>query len=51
MKTKFQLLRISYTVFIFALVIGVGGFVAVFALDAIGVFDLVDPQGTLPLLP
>jgi hypothetical protein len=51
LKTKFQLLRISYTVFMFALVIGVGGFVAVFALDAIGLFDLVDPQGTLPLLP
>jgi hypothetical protein len=30
---KFRLLRISYTVFMFALVVGVGTFVVVFALD------------------
>ncbi len=51
LKTKFRLLRISYTVFMFALVIGVGLFVVVFALDATIARDLLDPQGALPLLP
>jgi hypothetical protein len=51
LKTKFQLLRISYTVFMFALVIGVGLFVVVFALDATIASDLLDPQGALPILP
>jgi len=48
---KFRLLRISYTVFMFALVVGVGLFVVVFALDATIAGDLLDPQGALPLLP
>ncbi len=47
---KFRLLRISYTVFMFALVLGVGLFVLVFALDATIASDLLAPQ-TLPLLP
>ena len=51
LKTKFQLLRISYTVFMFALVVGVGLFVVVFALDATIASDLLDPQGALPVLP
>ena len=51
LKTKFQLLRISYTVFMFALVVGVGLFVVVFALDATIARDLLDPQGALPVLP
>ncbi len=48
---KFRLLRISYTVFMFALVVGVGLFVVVFALDATIAGDVLDPQGALPLLP
>ena len=48
---KFRLLRISYTVFMFALVLGVGLFVVVFALDATIASDLLEPQGALPLLP
>ena len=51
LKTKFQLLRISYTVFMFALVLGVGLFVIVFALDATIASDLLDSQGALPVLP
>ncbi len=51
LKTKFQLLRISYTVFMFALVVGVGLFVVVFALDATIARDLLQPQGALPLIP
>ena len=51
LKTKFRLLRISYTVFMFALVVGVGLFVLVFALDATIANDLLQPQGALPLLP
>ncbi len=51
LKTKFQLLRVSYTVFMFALVLGVGLFVVVFALDATIARDLLEPQGALPLLP
>ncbi len=47
---KFRLLRISYTVFMFALVLGVGLFVLVFALDATIASDLLTPQA-LPLLP
>jgi hypothetical protein len=50
LKTKFQLLRISYTVFMFALVVGVGLFVIVFALDATIAADLLEPQGALPVL-
>ncbi len=50
LKTKFQLLRISYTVFMFALVVGVGLFVLVFALDATIAGDLLEPQGALPAL-
>ena len=50
LKTKFQLLRISYTVFMFALVVGVGLFVLVFALDATIASDLLEPQGMLPVL-
>jgi hypothetical protein len=50
LKTKFQLLRISYTVFMFALVVGVGLFVVVFVLDATIARDLLEPQGTLPVL-
>ena len=45
LKTKFRLLRISYTVFMFALVVGVGLFVLVFAL-----YPPAD-AGALPLLP
>ena len=51
LKTKFRLLRISYTVFMFALVVGVGLFVLVFALDATIANDLLQPQDALPLLP
>ena len=51
LKTKFQLLRISYTVFMFALVVGVGLFVVVFVLDATIASDLLTPQGALPVLP
>ena len=51
LKTKFQLLRISYTVFMFALVIGVGLFVIVFALDATIASDLLGTQDALPLIP
>ena len=47
---KFRLLRVSYTVFMFALVLGVGLFVLVFALDATIASDLLVPQA-LPLLP
>ena len=50
LKTKFRLLRISYTVFMFALVVGVGLFVLVFALDATIARDLLAPQGALPVL-
>ena len=50
LKKKFQLLRISYTVFMFALVLGVGLFVLVFVLDATIASDLLEPQGVLPLL-
>ena len=48
---KFRLLRISYTVFMFALIVGVGLFVLVFALDATIASDLLEPQGVLPVLP
>ncbi len=51
LKTKFRLLRISYTVFMFALVVGVGLFVVVFVLDATIASDLLAPQGALPVLP
>ena len=51
LKTKFRLLRISYNVFMVALVLGVGLFVLVFALDATIARDLLDPGGSLPLLP
>jgi hypothetical protein len=50
LKTKFQLLRISYTVFMFALVLGVGLFVLGF-LDASLAGDLPEPLGALPLSP
>ena len=48
---KFRLLRISYTVFMFALMVGVGLFVLVFALDATIASNLLEPQGVLPVLP
>ena len=48
---KFRLLHISYTVFMFALMVGVGLFVLVFALDATIASDLLEPQGVLPVLP
>ena len=51
LKKKFRLLRISYTVFMFALVIGVGGFVVVFALDATIAQDLLDSGTLLPVIP
>ncbi len=51
LKKKFRLLRISYTVFMFALVIGVGGFVVVFALDATVAQDLLDSGAMLPVIP
>ena len=47
---KFRLLHVSYTVFMFALMVGVGLFVLVFALDATIANDLLQPQA-LPLLP
>lgn len=51
LQKKFHLLRISYTVFMFALIIGVGGFVLVFALDATVAQDLLDSGAMLPLIP
>ena len=51
LKKKFNLLRISYTVFMFALIIGVGGFVVVFALDATIAQDLLDSGALLPVIP
>ena len=51
LDTKFRLLRISYTVFMFALLVGVGLFVLGFALDVTMAPDLLEPQGALPLLP
>ena len=51
LKTKCRLHRISYNVFMVALVAGVGLFVLVFALDATIARDLLEPQGTLPALP
>ena len=51
LKKKFQLLRISYTVFMFALVAGVLLFLVVFAMDATLGGDLLDSSATLPLLP
>ena len=48
---KFRLLHISYTVFMFALMVGVGLFVLVFALDATIASDLLEPQRVLPVLP
>ena len=48
---KFRLLHISYTVFMFALMVGVGLFVLVFALDATIAGDLLEPQSALPILP
>ncbi len=50
LKTKFRLLRVSYNVFMVALVVGVGLFVLVFVLDATIARDLLQPQGTLPVL-
>ncbi len=51
LKKKFQLLRISYTVFMIALILGVGGFVLVFALDATIATDLLDSGAMLPTIP
>ena len=51
LKKKFRLLRISYTVFMFALVAGVVLFLVVFAIDATVARDLLDSSTTLPLLP
>ena len=51
LKKKFNLLRISYTIFMFALIIGVGGFVVVFALDATIAQDLLDSGALLPTIP
>ena len=51
LKKKFNLLRIAYTVFMFALIIGVGGFVVVFALDATIAQDLLDSGALLPVIP
>ena len=51
LKKKFQLLRVSYTVFMFTLVVGVGMFVLVFALDATVAGNLLDSSTTLPLIP
>lgn len=51
LKKKFQLLRISYTVFMIALILGVGGFVVVFALDATIAQDLLDSGAMLPTIP
>ncbi len=50
LKTKFQLLRVSYNVFMVALVLGVGLFVLGFALNVGMAPDLLEPQGALPLL-
>ena len=50
LKTKFQLLRISYNVFMVALVLGVGLFVLGF-LDASLASNLTEPGGALPLSP
>ena len=50
LKKKFRLLRISYTVFMVALVVGVGLFVAVFAYDAITAGNLLEVQGALPVI-
>ena len=51
LKKKFHLLRISYTVFMIALILGVGGFVVVFALDATIAQDLLDSGAMLPTIP
>lgn len=51
LKKKFRLLRVSYTVFMFTLVIGVGLFVLVFVLDATIAGNLLDSPTTLPLIP
>ncbi len=51
LKKKFRLLRVSYTVFMFTLVVGVGMFVLVFALDATVAGNLLDSTTTLPLIP
>jgi hypothetical protein len=51
LQTKFRLLRISYTVFMVALILGVGGFVLVFALDATVAQDLLDSGAMLPTIP
>jgi hypothetical protein len=51
LKKKFRLLRVSYTVFMFALVVGVLLFLVVFAMDATLGGDLLDSSATLPLLP
>ena len=51
LKKKFRLLRISYTVFMIALILGVGGLVLVFALDATIAQDLLDAGAMLPTIP
>ncbi len=50
LKTKFRLLRISYNVFMVALVAGVGLFVLGFV-DASIASNLTEPGGALPLFP
>ncbi|MCH7891770.1 MAG: hypothetical protein IH921_09745 [Gemmatimonadetes bacterium] len=49
LKTKFRLLRISYNVFMVALVLGVALYVLGF-LDVSIASNLAEPQGTLPVL-
>lgn len=51
LKKKFHLLRISYPVFMIALILGVGGFVVVFALDATIAQYLLDSGAMLPTIP
>ena len=48
---KFRLLRISYTIFMVALVLGVGSFVLGFALDAMIAPDLLEAESSLQGLP
>ncbi len=50
LKKKFHLLRISYTVFMIALILGVGGFVLVFSLDVTLADGLLD-DARLPTIP
>jgi pycsar effector protein len=48
LKKKFQLLRISYNIFMVALVVGVGLFVAVFAMDLDSAKDVLDAAPNFP---